>query len=166
MKKLIIQIDLDGTIVDFQSGIDDLTPYDKMVYEGRYDECPRIFSLMTPIDGAIEAVTKLLNDPRFDVYICSTAPWENPSAWSDKLEWVKKYLPDAYKRLTLTHHKELVIGDVLIDDRKANGADKFIGIHCQYGAKGFENWNMVMKFLNTYNGNTNAFLKPQTIGEE
>ena len=56
---------------------------------------------------------------KYDIYILSTAPWDNPSAWSDKLEWVKRYLGEVcYKRLILSHHKNLNAGDYLIDDRK------------------------------------------------
>ena len=62
----------------------------------------------------------------FDTYVLSTAPWENPSAWSDKLVWVKKHLGQlAYKRLILSHHKNLNSGDFLVDDRTRNGVDKF-----------------------------------------
>jgi 5'-nucleotidase len=47
----------------------------------------------------------------FDTYILSTSPWENPSAWSDKLLWVKHHLGSiCYKRLILTHHKNLNVG--------------------------------------------------------
>ena len=52
---------------------------------------------------------------RYDLYILSTAPWGNPSAWTDKLEWIKKHFdsdrPEGtfYKRLILTHHKNLCI---------------------------------------------------------
>jgi len=57
-------------------------------------------------------------------YILSTSPWKNPSAGIHKVEWVQKYLADkpddpAYKRLILTHHKNLNKGDFRIDDRDA-----------------------------------------------
>lgn len=144
MNKIIIQIDLDNTIVDFQSGIDSLAEYQKKVYAGRYDEVEGIFGRMKPIDGAIEAVNRICAIPECDVFLCSTAPWENPSAWVDKLNWVKQYLPNMYKRLTLTHHKELVKGNILIDDRTANGAGSFEGLHFQYGVGIFKTWDMVV----------------------
>ena len=81
---------------------------------------------MEPMPGAMEAFVAL--SEAFDVYILSTAPWENPSAWSDKLEWVKKYLGEkAWKRLILSHHKNLNRGDFLVDDRDKNGAGQFAG---------------------------------------
>lgn len=150
MNKIIIQIDLDNTIVDFQSGIDSLAEYQKKVYAGRYDEVEGIFARMKPIDGAIEAVNQIYAIPECDVYICSTAPWENPSAWVDKLNWVKQYLPNMYKRLTLTHHKELVKGNILIDDRTANGAGEFGGVHFQYGVGRYETWDMVVSEVELY----------------
>ena len=76
--------------------------------------------------GTVEAFHGLAD--AFDVYILSTAPWENSSAWSDKLEWVKKHLGDkAWKRLILSHHKNLNRGDFLVDDRDKNGAGEFKG---------------------------------------
>ena len=44
---------------------------------------PRHLALIDPIPGAIDAYPELAD--RFDTYILSTAPWKNPSAWSDKL---------------------------------------------------------------------------------
>jgi len=85
-----------------------------------------IFSLMDPMPDAVESFEEL--SKIYDTYILSTAPWENPSAWSDKLLWVKKHLGrQAYKRLILSHHKNLNDGHYLIDDRTKNGADRFRG---------------------------------------
>ena len=132
MNKLIIQIDMDNVLVDFQSGIDAMPEDVRKKYDGDEDEIPGIFSRMKPMEGAVSAFKKLAEN--YDVYICSTAPWENPTAWSDKKLWVEKHLgKEAYKRLTLTHHKNLVIGDYLIDDRKANGASEFKGEHIHFG---------------------------------
>ena len=106
---------MDGVLVDFQSGIDSLSDNEKEIYEGRYDEVPGIFSKMIPKDGALKAFEKLSKS--FEVYILSTAPWDNPSAWTDKLLWVKKNLgTQAHKKLILSHNKHLNAGDFLIDD--------------------------------------------------
>ena len=59
MNQKILYIDMDNVIVNFQSGIDLLSEQDKIAYQGRYDEVPNIFSLMTPIGGALEAIEKL-----------------------------------------------------------------------------------------------------------
>lgn len=145
-KKAIIYIDMDNVLVDFTSAFPFLSKETMEAYEGRLDEVPGIFSLMKPNEGAVEAYRFLAE--HYDVYILSTAPWRNPSAWSDKLLWVQEYLGDvAYKRLILTHHKELNRGDYLIDDRKKNGASEFQGKLIQFGSEDFPNWKTVLDFF-------------------
>ena len=137
---------MDNVLVDFESGIARIDPSVRKVYEGRLDEVPGIFSLMDPIEGAIDAFQKLA--AFYDVYILSTAPWENPSAWCDKLNWVKTNLGSgAYKRLILTHHKDLNKGDFLIDDRTKNGAGEFEGELLQFGTDQFPDWQSILDYL-------------------
>jgi 5'-nucleotidase len=145
MKK-ILYIDMDNVLVDFPSGIKQVPQAIQLEYEDHLDEVPNIFSLMQPMQGAVEAFDELAG--LYDTYILSTAPWENPSAWSDKLIWVKKYLgKSAYKRLILSHHKNLNDGHYLVDDRTKNGVDKFKGVHIHFGTPEFPNWHAVTKFL-------------------
>lgn len=145
MKKRLF-VDMDNCLVDFQSGIDRLTDIDRLRYRGRLDECPRIFSLMDPMAGAIEAYKKLCEE--YDVYILSTSPWGNPRAAKDKIEWIQRYLPEhAYKRVILSHHKNLCVGDYLIDDRTANGAGDFTGEHIHFGTEKFPDWDSVLEYL-------------------
>ncbi len=142
----ILYIDLDNVLVDFESGIKRLPPETVKEYSGHLDDVPGIFSLMDPMPGAIEAFSELAT--RFDTYILSTSPWENPSAWSDKLLWVKEHLgAPAYKRLILTHHKNLNTGDFLVDDRTKRGADKFSGELILFGSDRFPDWQAVTNYL-------------------
>ena len=142
----IVYVDMDSVLVNFQSGIDALTEKERVAFKNDLDDAPGIFSKMKPIDGAIEAYEKLTK--YFDVYILSTAPWNNPSAWTDKLLWVQKYLGDlAHKRLILSHNKNLNAGDYLIDDRTANGAGEFQGEHIHFLSEKFKNWNDVLNYL-------------------
>ncbi len=137
---------MDDVLVDFQTGIDRLDEATVQEYEGRMDEVPGIFSLMLPRKDAMESFNEL--SKVFDTYILSTAPWENPSAWSDKLMWVKKYLGEtAYKRLILTHHKNLNRGDFLVDDKEKNGAGEFNGEFIHFGTAKFPDWNAVRAHL-------------------
>ena len=142
----ILYIDMDNVLVDFKSGIDAISEEDRQQFKDDLDEVPGIFSKMKPVDGAIEAYNEL--NKHFDVYILSTAPWENPSAWSDKLLWVKKYLGQtAHKRLILSHNKNLNAGDFLVDDRTANGAGEFAGEHIHFLSEQFKDWDDVLSYL-------------------
>ena len=121
--KKVVYIDMDGVLVDFKSALIERR-LDPDMEDA--DDIVGLFSEMQPFEGAVEAFQTLRRMKEFDVYILSTAPWKNPSAWCDKLQWVKKYLgEDAEKRLILSHHKDLNWGSYLIDDREKRGANKF-----------------------------------------
>ena len=144
MKRLFL--DMDGVLADFESGLKRVDEETKKQYEGHVDEIPGLFALMEPVKGAIEAVKTLAE--HYDVFILSTAPWKNPSAWSDKVEWVNKYLGDVfYKRIILTHRKDLCMGDYLIDDRAKNGASEFCGEWIHFGSERFPDWASVLAYL-------------------
>ncbi len=136
---------MDGVIVDFQSGIDSLTAQDLEKYHGKYAQCPDIFSKMVPLKGALEALATLHRE--YDVYILSSPSWGNSSAWSDKHDWVIKYLPFMKRRLILSSHKQLNIGDFLVDDRLLRGAAEFTGEHIHFGQDKFPDWKAVLLYL-------------------
>ena len=137
---------MDNVLVDFKSAFNKIEPDLLRKFDGRFDEISGIFSLMEPLEGALEAYKTL--STKFDTYILSTAPWENSSSWSDKNKWVKRYLgKSAYKQLILSHNKHLNIGDYLIDDRTANGAGQFTGEHIHFGSPQFPKWQSVLDYL-------------------
>ncbi|TYP91954.1 5' nucleotidase, deoxy (Pyrimidine), type C protein (NT5C) [Fodinibius salinus] len=142
----IVHVDMDNVLVDFPWGVEQLSEEIKKEYEGELDEISGFFSDLPPVDGAINGFRELSH--HYDTYILSTAPWGNPSAWTDKLLWVQKHLPEVgHKRLTLTHHKNLTHGDYLIDDRAANGAAEFKGEHIQFGSEPYKDWESVLSYL-------------------
>lgn len=144
MKK-IVYIDMDGVIVDFDSGIHTLSETEKKEFHGKYAQYPGIFSRMKPIDNALDSVRTLMN--HFDVYILSSPGWGNDTSWSDKYNWINTYLPEMKKRLILSSQKHLNIGDYIIDDRLINGVDKFTGEHIHFGKEDFLKWENVVQYL-------------------
>lgn len=145
---------MDGVIADFKAFSDniplnELKKYDTLNENGivkhNPDKYPNIFSKLKPIEGAIDAVKTLMK--YYEVYILTSSPWDNNTAASEKIEWIKKYFGDLLKkRVIISHNKHLCIGDYLIDDTKRNGADKFIGEHIWFGHD-YKNWNEVLKYL-------------------
>ena len=141
-----LYVDMDNVLVDFQSGIDNTDKELLRQYEGHWDDIPGLFSKMKPMPGAIDAFEKLAQ--KYDIYILSTAPWNNPSSWSDKVLWVQKYLGEvAHKRLILLHQKNLCKGDYIIDDRTLHAVDVLEGEHIHFGTDRFPDWNSVLEYL-------------------
>ena len=150
MKK-ILYFDMDGVIVDFESGLARVSDEVKQQYAGRVEDIPGLFALMRPLPGALDAV-RLLSQ-HYDVYILSTAPWKNPSAWADKRNWVDRYLGDVFfKRIILSHRKDLCQGDYLIDDRSKHGANRFSGEWLNFGSERFPDWPSVIAYLSEKDG--------------
>lgn len=142
----VLYIDMDNVLVDFESAFPRVGEDILREFDGRLDEVPGIFALMDPVPQAVESYRELCEI--FDTYVLSTSPWENPSAWSDKLLWVKRHVGSiAYKRLILSHHKNLNIGHFLVDDRTKNGADRFQGEHILFGSERFPDWPSVLWYL-------------------
>ena len=80
---------------------------------------PAIFLHQEPYHGAVDAV-KHLHDA-YQLMIVSTAPPPLDVHIPAKVRWVQRYLPWlSHKQLIFTDHKELIRGDVLIDDHIEN----------------------------------------------
>lgn len=133
-----ILIDLDGVVADLhekwlrvynEEWDDSLTKADITSYDMHEVVKPacdtRIYEIITrlgfyddlePIPGAVEAVRLLAE--RHEVLVCS-APAGADSARA-KLEWCERVLGMSRKSVVLTHRKELINADVLIDDDPSN----------------------------------------------
>ena len=123
MKKTIF-IDMDGVIANFA----------KAAKEGGWEHRPDKhvnFGELEVMPGAEEALRKLNQD--FDIFIASTPPWDRPDMWGAKREWIAKHFPYLKRKLILTHRKDLLIGDILIDDSRWRGQPDFKGDWLWFG---------------------------------
>ena len=89
------------------------------------------FGELEVMPGAAEALRKLNQD--FDIFIASTPPWDRPDMWGAKREWIAKHFPYLKRKLILTHRKDLLIGDILIDDSRWRGQPDFKGAWLWFG---------------------------------
>lgn len=142
----ILYIDIDGVLANFKKGIVE-SGLSKQ-YKGRPDKIPGVYKNLSLIDGAKSSVEKLFSSGLYDIYFLSSAPWDNPDAWTHKRLWIEKnFGPQTRKRLILSHRKDLQIGDYLVDDSPRNGAIDFSGKWIHFGSKEFPNWKDVLNFL-------------------
>lgn len=136
MAKTKVLVDMDGVLVDlFPAWIHSysvssgqvLFPEDITAYElGEIIEDQETlyreldFESVPPKLGA-KAFGALLERPDLDVYVVSYAHTSNRHAHAQKLEWLEHYFPNLdLDRVIFTRHKELVRGDVLIEDNPGN----------------------------------------------
>ena len=141
MKKLRIFIDMDGVISDFDKAKKGLS----IALQKRPDLHVDYLHLDI-VPGAEEAV-KYLHE-HHEVFIASTPPWSRIQVWADKRAWLEENFPYLKRRLILTHRKDLLIGDVLIDDSRFRGQPDFKG-HWFWFNKEWrnKNWKACLEFI-------------------
>jgi 5'-nucleotidase len=89
---------------------------------------------------------RLSND--FDIFIATTPPWSRPEVWGHKREWLEEHFPWLEKKLILTHRKDLLIGDILIDDTRWRGQPDFQGTWLWFGtAKRCLDWPSTLELI-------------------
>lgn len=129
-----VYIDMDKTLCDFESAFNReksliTWPQSKIGF----------FSGLEPMQDAIESYKYL--DSRYDVCILSRPSFQNLNSYSEKAEWVKKYLGfEAQKKLILCGDKSRVIGHVLVDDHDADGQPNFQGLWLRFGTSECPDW--------------------------
>ena len=115
---------MDGVIANFKKAAD----------EGGWKHRPDKhvdYRNLEIMPGAKEALMKLNED--FDIFIASTPPWARPDMWGAKREWLEEHFPWLTRKLILTHRKDLLIGDILIDDSRWRGQPDFQGDWLWFG---------------------------------
>jgi 5'-nucleotidase len=151
MKKKIVYLDMDGVLVDLEANIQEFfkfNPTQTTKYKNRPDLIPNLFLDPPPIKGAIEAVNKLNESGKFELFIATAAPWGNVESAAHKRIWIEKHFGDLFKKkMFITHRKDMLMGHYLIDDRITNGAGEFVGEHLHFGTESCPDWNAVLTKL-------------------
>ena len=144
--RLTIFVDMDGVLADFESAAKNLKENfpDEFGNNIKPEEVLD-FSTFSPMPGAIDAVASLI-DMGHDVFIATTPPWNNPDSWGQKRNWIAKHLPQLTKKMFLTHRKDLLKGDILIDDTARRGQPDFEGEWMHFGQDGMD-WPYVVETI-------------------
>jgi 5'(3')-deoxyribonucleotidase len=158
MNKKILYLDMDGVVADFEKRIGELSPdlknfesfEDQELLSDKIDQIcfanPELYHDLPPIEGAVAAVEKLSG--LYDLYFLSTAMWDLPQSFTGKRIWIARHFEIiGRKRLILTHRKDLLLGDFLVDDRLKNGAAEFQGEHIHFGTEKFPDWEITSEYL-------------------
>lgn len=130
-----ILIDMDGTLVDWDSGfykawnnrseINRLKSYymEDCVDRQYYEEAESLisskgfFESLSPMPGALEAIKEMI-EMGFKIFICSAPIWKSHYCAQDKIHWIRKHLGDSWlDKLIFCSDKTTVRGDLLIDDK-------------------------------------------------
>lgn len=83
-----------------------------------YIHSEKFFLTAKPIDRSIEVLEKL--NSTYDVFIVSSAT-QFPLSLGEKMKWLAKYFPFIHwKQIVLCGSKEIVNGDIMIDDHFTN----------------------------------------------
>ena len=140
MNKLRIYIDMDGVLANFDKAAEE---HPSNGIKGFRPDLTLDFSKFEPMPGAIKAVQELI-DMGHELFIATTPPWNHPDSWGQKRDWVEKNLPKLKKKMVLTHRKDLLIGDILIDDSMWRGQPDFQGTWFHFGDNGMD-WKYVIE---------------------
>lgn len=149
---------MDGVLVNLNDHIKlwfELHPHLKDRFEKFPDHIHGIFRDPEPIDGAINGVHELMKSGKYDIFVATAAPWGNPEAASDKRYWIEKHFGNLFhKRMVVTHRKDLLMGNYLIDDSLGNGAKEFKGTLLRFGTdyktgliNEYPTWDDILKRL-------------------
>ena len=122
---------------------------------------PSFFESLEPFPGAIEGFKELMS--KHDVVIATSLAGNIENGYDSKRRWVKKYVPEFdFKNFICTSRKDLLRGDVLIDDaahyldawHKA-GNDRAIVVDAPWNRSNKDsvrvaNWSQILKVINAW----------------
>lgn len=138
MEKLVLFQDMDGPLVDLHApwfdmynkdygddlsankitewGVHKFVKFECGMRIYKYLQTPGLFSSAKPVPGAIDALKELHNSGDVDIYFL-TDPLDIGSAYQEKIEWVRRYLPFIEgRRVIASPVKHLFKGHILHDD--------------------------------------------------
>ena len=145
--KNTIYVDLDDTLCDYKGAFERIKESSPEV------EFPQsqlgFYENLKPLPDAIDVFHWLCEQAQFEVYILTAPSIYNPLCYSEKRRWVERHLGfENVHRLIISYHKNLLIGDYLIDDKpEGRGQESFSGKLIQFGSSGLKTWCDIKRFI-------------------
>ena len=116
-----------------------------------FDDVLRYVHNGEPVASAVKAVEHLSEHYSLQFVISG----ENDSwpSMNVKREWLEAHIGvPAWNRVTLTTHKELLMGDFMVDAHPDTcGGEAFMGTMVEFGSDTFKDWNEVVTFFDRLN---------------
>lgn len=139
--KPILYIDMDDTICLFTEA------FNRAIARNPEQAYPQssvgFFRNLEPMDNAVAAIG-LLEDV-YDVWILTRPSVQNPNCYTEKREWIEKYLGfEMCKHLMIVPDKTMVQKGILIDDKPWEG---FNGEVIQIGTDQYPDWKSILDRL-------------------
>lgn len=146
----IVYVDMDDTLCDFTGPFKLGQENSELPEDSTLKKWPQskvgFFLELEPLPDAIQGINTLCE--KYDVWILTRPSIKNTHCYTEKAEWIKKYLgEEMLEKLILSPDKSLLKGDYLIDDDTKNGQVEFEGKHIHFGQNEFPNWKSVIQFL-------------------
>lgn len=148
-KKKDIFIDMDNTLCNFVKSYNEFKKTQPQIIfpQSQYG----FFKDLEPIDGAVESFKEL--EKHFNVYILTRPSIHNLLCYTEKADWVNKYLGfHVLKNLIIMCDKSMVKakGAFLIDDDTQAGQLEFEGEFIHFKTDKFPDWKSVMSYLEKF----------------
>ncbi len=149
-QKTIIYVDLDDTLCDYKGAFECLKESSPEIAFPQSQQ--GFYEGLKPLSDAIGAFHWLCKQAQFDVYILTAPSIYNPLCYSEKRRWVEQHLGiEHVHRLIISYHKNLLIGDYLIDDKaEGRGQESFEGELIHFGASGLRTWRDIKRYISKH----------------
>ena len=138
--KLRVYIDMDHTFCDFGDAIEFWKKRATTEVEKQWPWSQvGFFGSLLPMEGAIEFWNKWNKED--DLWFLTRPSIPNRHCYTEKAEWIYRWLgQEAQEKLILSPRKELLRGDVLIDDAAKDGQPFFEGVWWRFGTPECYDW--------------------------
>jgi hypothetical protein len=138
--KLRVYIDMDHTFCDFDGTLEFWRKRALTEVEKNWPwSQPGFFYSLLPMPGALEFWNYWQD--KADLWFLTRPSVPNLHCYTEKAQWVRKYLGEAaQEKLIISPRKDLVIGDILIDDAINCGQPFFQGRWWRFGTETTPDW--------------------------